>query len=222
MRIIYCYGRVSTEAQSLERQLTAFRKYNKDITDENVYTDKITGKTDNREGYNELKAVLSHLAKINNKRPEGQRDSIELVIEELDRLGRTKKIIRDEMQWFNENNIILRILEIPTTLIEIDAENDWVIKMVNNILIEVYTAIAEQELLKKEKRTREGIAEAKRLGKYKGRKPIDTPDNFKVVYDRWIKGEITARKAMELLNLKVSTFYRMVNQMKLGELIINQ
>lgn len=212
MKIIYCYGRVSTEAQSLERQLTAFRKYNKDIPDENIYTDKITGKTDNREGYNELKAVLSHLSKINNKRPEGQRDNIELVIEELDRLGRTKKIIRDEMKWFNDNNIILRILEIPTTLIEIDEENDWVMKMVNNILIEVYTAIAEQELLKKEKRTREGIAEAKRLGKYKGRKPIEAPANFEIVYKRWKAKEITARKAMELTNLKTNTFYKITKQ----------
>ena len=211
MKIIYAYLRCSDESQHLDRQYTAIRNYT-DIPEENYFADKITGKTDQREQYQAMKVILKNLANINNKRPEEQRDSIEVVIEDLDRLGRTKKIIRDEMQWFSDNGIKLRILEIPTTLVEIDGENDWVLEMVNRIIIEVYTALAEQELQKKERRTREGIEAAKLRGAYKGRKPIDTPANFETVYKRWKNKEITARKAMELTNLKTNTFYRIAKQ----------
>ena len=159
-----------------------------------------------------MKVLIQRLVDINAKKPDNQKDSIEVVIEELDRLGRTKKIIRDEMQWFSERGIKLRILEIPTTLMEIDEDNDWVLDMVNRILVEVYTALAQQELEKKEKRVREGIEAAKLRGVYKGRKPIDMPSNFGEIYKRWKNEEFTARKAMELLNLKPNTYYRMVKQ----------
>ena len=211
MKIIYAYLRCSDESQHLDRQYAAIKNYT-DIPEENYFADKVTGKTDQREQYQAMKVILKNLANINNKRPEEQRDSIEVVIEDLDRLGRTKKIIRDEMQWFSDNGIKLRILEIPTTLVEIDGENDWVLEMVNRIIIEVYTALAEQELQKKERRTREGIEAAKLRGAYKGRKPIDTPANFETVYKRWKNKEITARKAMELTNLKTNTFYRIAKQ----------
>lgn len=209
MRLLFAYLRCSDESQHLDRQYEAIGKY-ADIPEENYFVDKITGKTDQREQYQAMKVILKNLANINNKRPEEQRDSIEVVIEDLDRLGRTKKIIRDEMQWFSDNGIKLRILEIPTTLVEIDSENDWVLEMVNRIIIEVYTALAEQELQKKERRTREGIEAAKLRGAYKGRKTIDTPANFEVIYKRWKNKEITARKAMDILGLKTNTFYRMV------------
>ena len=211
MNLRFGYGRVSDVEQCLDRQLVALSKY--DIPEENVFTDKITGKTDDRENYQTMKAIVQRLAFINSKKEPKDRDLIELYIEELDRLGRTKKIIRDEMQWFADHGIILRILEIPTTLIEIDPQNDWVLEMVNRIIIEVYTAIAEQELTKKEKRQREGIEAAKVRGVYKGRKPITVDEKlFDNVYKRWKEGEFTAVKAMDMLGLKANTFYRMVKQ----------
>lgn len=211
MILRFGYGRVSDVGQNLDRQLVALSKYA--IPEENMFTDKITGKTDNRENYQTMKAIIQRLAFINSKKEPKDRDLIELYIEELDRLGRTKKIIRDEMQWFAEHGVVLRILEIPTTLMDIDPQNDWVLDMVNRIIIEVYTALAEQELQKKEKRQREGIEQAKLRGVYKGRKPITVDrGQFESVYKRWKSGELTALKAMELLNLKTNTFYRMVKQ----------
>ena len=38
---------------------------------------------------------------------------IELIVEELDRLGRNADLIKKELMWFKEHNIIVRILEIP-------------------------------------------------------------------------------------------------------------
>jgi DNA invertase Pin-like site-specific DNA recombinase len=76
----------------------------------------------------------------------------------------------------------------------------------------VYTALAEQEFDKRERRQREGIEAAKLRGVYKGRKPIEMPETFAKVYSRWKNKEITAVRAMELLNLKPNTFYKMVKQ----------
>lgn len=217
MVLKFGYGRVSSDEQCLDRQLAALSKYN--IPEENIFCDKITGKTDDREHYQILKAILQRLSVINSKKDAESRDIIELYIEELDRLGRTKKIIRDEMQWFADNGIILRILEIPTTLIEIDPQNDWVLDMVNRIIIEVYTSLAEQELTKKEKRQKEGIEAAKARGVYKGRKPITVDEKlFESVYKRWRAGEFTALKAMDMLGLKTNTFYRMVKQYEQGDM----
>lgn len=211
MRIDFGYLRCSTQEQRLDRQFEAIKRF-RDIPEEYLFAEKVTGKTDNREQYQAMKVLIQRLVDINARKSEEQRDTIEVVIEELDRLGRTKKIIRDEMQWFSERGVKLRILEIPTTLIEIDENNDWVLDMVNRILIEVYTALCQQELEKKEKRVREGIEAAKLRGAYKGRKPIDMPSNFAEIYRRWRNEEFTARKAMELTGLKTNTFYRMVKQ----------
>lgn len=97
--------------------------------------------------------------------------------------------------WFKEHNIIVRILEIPTTLIEVDESNRWVMEMVTNLLIEVYAQLAQAELEKRAKRQAEGIAIAKAKGVYKGRKPIQLDTmQFETVYMRWKAGEISARQ----------------------------
>lgn len=214
MIIDFAYLRVSDESQNLDRQYIALKNY-KNIPEENVYADKITGKTDDREEYNALKVILKNLNNINMRRKEEDRDIINLTIEDLDRLGRTKKIIRDEMRWFEEHNIRLHILEIPTTLMTLDEENQWVLVMVNKILIEVYTTLAEQELKKKERRTREGIEAAKLRGVYKGRVPIKIDETlFESTYKRWKDGEITAIMAMGIVGLKPNTWYRRVAKME--------
>lgn len=59
---------------------------------------------------------------------------------------------------------------------------------------------------------RQGIERAKKQGKYKGRKKIETNDNFIEVYNSWKQGNITAVKAMEELGLKKNTFYRRVKE----------
>ena len=82
----------------------------------------------------------------------------------------------------------------------------------SRIVIEVYTTIAEEEMNKRAKRQAEGIAIAKAQGKYKGRKPISIEKKlFIYVYNNWKSGSITARQAMQQLNLKPNTFYRRVH-----------
>lgn len=134
-------------------------------------------------------------------------------MEELDRLGRNAYLIKKELMWFKDHNIMVRILEIPSTLTQVDENNRLIMDMVANILIEVYTTIAQQELEKRAKRQAEGIAIAKSKGVYKGRKPIQIDnEQFVIIYTRWKANEITARQAMLELNIKANTFYRRVKE----------
>ena len=208
MELQYAYCRISTTDQNIERQIIAIKGYATDISDCNIFVDKKTGKDFDREQYQEMKVILEHISKAKS-----ETDSIELIVEELDRLGRNADGIKKELMWFKEHNIIVRILEIPTTLAAVNENNQWVMEMVTNVLIEVYAQLAQAELEKRAKRQAEGIAVAKAKGVYKGRKPICiNSEQFIAVYSDWKAGEITARQAMVQLGLKPNTFYRRVKE----------
>lgn len=79
------------------------------------------------------------------------------------------------------------------------------------LMFTIFAGLAEFERTCLLERQREGIAEAKKQGKYKGRQPIKIDEQqFKEVYKRWKNKEITARQAMSELNIKPDTFYRRV------------
>lgn len=196
----YGYVRVSDKDQHTERQVEGIRKYWVDIKEENLFVEKISGKKgmDDRPEYSILRRVL--------------RTGDELVIDALDRLGRKKADVKAELEYLKAKGVTLRVLSIKTTLEDIDGQG-WVLEMINNLLIEVYTSLAEQELVEKERRQRDGIAEARKKGVYKGRKPIDFDQNrFAELYSRWKIGNIKAKEFMELMGLKPNTFYRSVQR----------
>ena len=206
--ITYAYQRVSTKEQNLERQDIAIKKFRPDIPEANIFKDKVTGKTFDREQYQAMKIVLDHVAKAN-----ASNEIVEVVFEELDRLGRNAEGIKKELEWFKEHNICVRILEIPTTLIDIKQENAWVMELINKILIEVYSSMAEQELNKRSKRQAEGIAAALERNVKFGRPHIKVDKiSFSFVYKKWKAKEIKAVDAMAILGLKPNTFYRRVRE----------
>ena len=81
--------------------------------------------------------------------------------------------------------------------------------MVNNILVEVLSSIAQQERETIRQRQAEGIAAAKTKGKHLGRPKTELPDNWNEVITAWKAGQITAVEAMRQTGLKRSTFYKM-------------
>ena len=191
----YGYARVSSTEQNLDRQIVELQKY---VSRENIITDKASGKDTAREGYQALKGLF------------GLREGDTLYITSLDRLSRNKEDIKKELKWFQEKKIRLKILDLPTSLVEIQDGQEWIIDMVQNILIEVLASIAEQERLTIRKRQREGIEAAKKKGKHLGRPSLPCPDNFSEIYKQWKSGKITARKAAELLKMSRSDVYRQV------------
>lgn len=192
---IFGYARVSSKEQNLDRQMISLQKY---VPKDNILVDKASGSSLERESYNALKGAL------------GLRAGDTLVITSLDRLSRNKQDIKQELEWFKDNGIRLKILDLPTSLIEAPDGQQWIIEMIQNILIEVLASIAEQERLTIRKRQREGINAAKLKGKHLGRPAVPRPSDFEQVYQRWKQKEITAKKAMIQLNLSSSTFYRFV------------
>ena len=95
-------------------------------------------------------------------------------------------------------------------MMDLPEGQSWVFEMVNNILIEVMGTIAEQERATIKQRQAEGIAAAKARGKKFGRPAMKKPENWDQVYGAWKRDEITARKAIEMLGMKTSSFYKFV------------
>lgn len=197
MKKVYGYARVSTRDQNLDRQLKALADFG--VEERDIVTDKESGKSLEREGYLMLK---NHLL----------REGDTLVVMSLDRLSRNKSHIKTELEYYREHHIRVKILDIPTTLIELPEEQDWIFDMINNILIEVLASIAEQERVRTLQRQAQGIAAAKEKGKHLGRPRASYPENWHEVYLEWTNGKITAKAAMNMLSLKRSTFYVLVKQ----------
>lgn len=206
-RRIY-YARVSSKDQNLARQIELFKSMG--ATDEQIITDKKSGKDFNREGYLSLKSAM------------GLRSGDTLVIKELDRLGRNKDAIKEELEYWKSKGVRVMVCDIPTTMMELPDNSQWVIDMVTNILIEVLSTISEQERLKTKNRREEGVAsmpigeDGKRhslkTGRATGRPNTELPSEWEQYYTRWKSGDITARSMMQSLGLKKSTFYNLVKQ----------
>lgn len=197
----YGYMRVSTKEQNLDRQKEALLEYG--VNERDIIEDKQSGKDFNRQGYQTLKNSLL-------------RKGDTLVIKELDRLGRNMEMIKTE--WHELEDMGVDIVVLDTPILNTSNKSDLEKKLISNIVFELLSYMSEKERTKIRARQAEGIAIAKKKGKYKGRKKI-MHDNFVPVYEEWKSGGITAIKAMEKLDMKRNTFYRRVKEYeaKIGE-----
>lgn len=205
----YGYHRTSTKEQHLDRgvaEITEYCKQNR-LELERIYTDQQTGKNFNRPRYQVLKEDVL-------------RSGDELIITEVDRLGRNKRDTLKELQYFKDNNIRVKILELPTTLMDYSRLDNSMAQMlmetVNNMLIELYAAMAQSEIEKKEKRQREGIQAKKDRGEWAdyGRPVKMSIEEFRKEYQKVLEEEMKPFELMKQLGLSKSTFYRYVNQLR--------
>lgn len=136
---VYFYARVSSKEQNLARQLETAKSYNPD----QIFTDKESGKNFDRQAYKEMSRLMQ------------KGDT--LIVQSLDRLGRNKELVKEELQKFRYRGITVRCLDIPTSMIELPEGSEWLGDMLNNIMIEVIASFAEHERETIRKRQREGI-----------------------------------------------------------------
>jgi DNA invertase Pin-like site-specific DNA recombinase len=190
---------VSSKEQNLDRQLAAFKAMGAEERD--IITDKESGKNLDRTGYQALKTTML-------------REGDTLVVKSLDRLSRNKTDIRNELQYYKDNGIRVKVIDLPTTMMDLPEGQEWVFEMVNNILIEVLGTIAQQERETIKQRQAEGIAAAKENGKKLGRPALEYPTNWNEVYASWKAGSITAKEAMEQTGTKRTSFYKLVGMME--------
>ncbi len=180
----FAYIRVSTEEQNFESQMEAM----KDLEFTKIFTEKQSAKDTNRP---ELQNMLDYV-----------REGDTVYVKDFSRLARSTKDLLN----------IIDILETKKVkLISIKEKLDTSTPA-GKLMVTMLGAIYEFERANLLERQKDGIAVAKKEGKYKGRKKIKKPDNWQDVYSDWSCRKITAKKACELLKLKTNTFYNFVKE----------
>jgi DNA invertase Pin-like site-specific DNA recombinase len=197
MTYVFAYVRVSTKDQNSARQIAAITEYAEmhNLEIKQLYEEKASGKDFNREEYKSLKMAL--------------REGDTLIIKELDRLGRNMEQIKNEWQELQKRGVDIIVIDNP--MLNTANKTDLEKTLISNIIFELMSYLAEKEREKIRSRQAEGIAIAKKAGKYTGRKPLQR-DNFQAVYESWRADEIKAVEAMKVLNLSKATFYRKVKE----------
>ncbi len=175
------YIRVSTAEQNTIRQEILMKELGVD----EIYIDKISGKNTNRP---QLKAMLEYV-----------RCGDTVIVSEISRFARNTKDLLELVEMLTDKGV-----EFVSKKEAIDTTTPT-----GKFMLTIFGAVAELEREYILQRQREGIAAAKDMGKYTGRRAKEYADFDKVIA-RWRKGEITAAKAMKDLGMSRSTFYRRV------------
>ena len=182
------YVRVSTVEQNEGRQIEGLKKYNID----NWFTEKVSAKDTNRP---ELKRMIEFV-----------REGDTIYIWDFSRLSRSVKDLLDIVETLQNKNVHLVSVK----------ENLDTSTPTGKLMLTMIGAINEFERTNLLERQREGIAIAQAKGKYKGRKKIEYPHNWKEIYDKWKCRDITGTAAMKELGLKRNTFYKLVKEYENG------
>jgi DNA invertase Pin-like site-specific DNA recombinase len=190
----YFYARVSSASQNEDRQLDAIK--NLDIDPRDVYVDKASGKDFDRPEWNALKRSI--------------RSGDVLFIKSIDRLGRNKSGILEQWKWLMDHGIEIAVLDMPILDTRKYKELSGVGELITDLVLQILAWLAEEERLNIKFRQKEGIHSAQMRNVQFGRPKIQINDNFKSVYMQWKNGDFTAKKAMEMLDIKSNTFYRRV------------
>jgi len=176
---IFGYARVSTEAQNLDRQLDALRKYGVD----HIYNEKLTG----------TKRDRPELAKMLDRMTTG--DTV--VVESLSRLGRSTKDLIELTELFNSRGVNLVSLKES-----IDTSTST-----GKLLFTLMSAIAQFERDVIADRTREGLTAARARGRTGGRPKTDD-EQIKRAVKLYKTQQYSVREIEELTGVKKSTLYR--------------
>lgn len=177
------YVRVSTLEQNEARQREALKDYNID----KWFIEKASGKDTNRP---KLKEMLEYV-----------REDDTVYVEEFSRLGRSTADLLATVKAIEDAGAKFKSLK----------ENFDTSKPVGRLQMTMMAAIAEFEREMILERQREGIAIAKREGKYKGRKAVSVPDIGKY-YDKYMSRRGTKTSIAQELGISRTTLDKLFKQ----------
>ena len=187
----YGYIRVSTKEQNEDRQRIALMDTG--VPEKNIILDKQSGKDFNRPGY------LRLCKKI--------KPGDTLFIKSIDRLGRNYNDILEQWRYLTkEKRIAIVVLDMP--LLDTRKGRDLTGELISDIVLQLLSYVAQTEREFIRQRQAEGIAAAKARGVHFGRQPSPRPPEFEQVYQRWLNGELSARKAAAILNTTHQTYLK--------------
>lgn len=176
------YARVSTTDQSLDIQVAKLEEAGCD----KVFTDMASASNTKRNGF---QALLSYL-----------RAGDTLIVTRVDRIARSVLDLQTLVNHLKSNDIQLQVLEQP---ISTDSAS-------GKAFLDMLAVFAEFELNIRKERQLEGIAAAKKAGKYKGRKPIS--DEVKIKAQQLYERKLSITEISKELKLSRTTIYKLLEQ----------
>lgn len=196
MGSVYGYARVSSREQNEDRQLIALEDVN--VPQKNVYVDKQSGKDFNRPRYKRLLKILKE-------------DDL-LYIKSIDRLGRNYEEILEQWRFLTKKKRIdIVVLDMP--LLDTRRGKDLMGTFLSDIVLQVLSFVAENERKNIRERQKEGIEAARLRGVQFGRPTKQMPENFEMIYKRYVEREITSDQAADVCNVSRATFYRRIKEL---------
>lgn len=211
MSKIYGYMRVSSKGQNVDRQEVDIRNFsermNYEITE--IFAEKQSGKDFTRKEYEKMKSIVVETDII--------------IISELDRLGRNKAQMKEELDYFHKLGVRVILLDVPTTQQDFSKMEEGIAKammeMVNNLVIEVLSTLAEQERHKIKKRQADGIKAAKTREEKEGIKIFGRPkklgDNVEYAIEMWKSNDYTISHICNVTGMARATLYRRLREREL-------
>ena len=190
---IYGYIRVSTLSQRDDRQWLAMKDFG--IPKECVFVDKQSGKDFDRPAY---KDMMKRLAPGDT-----------LVVKSIDRLGRNYEEMTRQLDIITrEKGAAIVIIDLPLIDTRNKYNNDLTARLITNLVIQLFSYVAQTERELNHRRTMEVLAAARARGVRLGRKPMDKPQGYMGVLTKWQSKSLSARKAAELLEVSTPTFLK--------------
>lgn len=183
--VIYGYARVSTEEQCLDRQLDALKAAG--VKEENIFKEKMTGTKASRP---KLNALL---------------DAVEegdvVIVESLNRLGRSSSDLISLMQKLNAKGVILKSIK----------ENLDFTSSTGIMMSHLFAILAEFERNIIVDRVKEGVAAARARGRVGGRPstPQKTIDKALQMYDLH---NLTVSEICRACGISRPTLYKALRQ----------
>lgn len=191
MKRIFGYARVSSIGQNEERQIAALK--NAGVDKKSIFIDKTSGKTFDRPGYKRLIKELK------------QGDV--LYIKSIDRLGRDyNEIIYQWRLLTKEKKVSIVVLDLP--LLNTEICDDVTGTLISDIVLELFSYVAQMEREFIKQRQAEGIAIAKEKGIKFGRRPKEIPNAFFEEFSYWEAGLRSANRAAKSLKVSTNTFLK--------------
>ena len=205
------YIRVSSVDQNPARQMLTMKKYGV----EKVFSEKVSGKDTNRPQLQEMfkmidnlyeyKKSLGELVRINEEGKEEKNTILTLVIHDFSRLARSTKDLLSIVEYLESKQVAL-----ISAKESIDSSTST-----GKLMLTMIAAINEFERSNLLERQREGIAIAKKQGKYKGRKEIKIDKGlFEEHYYRYINRQINKTQLAKELGVSRPTLDKLIEKHK--------
>ena len=170
------------------------------ISDENIFTDKQSGKDFDRPQYQELLGVL--------------RQGDVLHVKSIDRLGRNYADVQEQWRVLTkEMGVDVVVVDMP--LLDTRLNKDLMGTFIADLVLQILSFVSQNERENIRKRQAEGIAVAKAKGVVFGRPVKDPPSDFAQLVRQWERGLLPMDEILTKNKMSISTFYRRRRELKL-------